>query len=450
VNTLTTVTDLQVKGDLNFLYGAYNIIDCGIRTGKTYWAVNNLKQFSRDERLDRVLFLVDTNSLKESILAEYGDNCCDADYWWEAHSTWGEQTNKIGVMCYQALGMKALRGELDFLSNIDCICWDECDSIFDFAAAAFAKARKSDFAREETTNEEILAVIQRYSSKRDYMPLVLLGEWERIVNQNRIMCIGLSATPERARAYYYSLTSSANVGKLQVSYRQAEDIFFHNLREHICKLMPEPGRGYWCYSPWILENKNIVELANSLGFHAIELHSSKNSDHPMTEEQNRVSDIILTTGMVPIEYDFVIVNKAFERGYNIRDQRFNQLIVNSTDQAEREQAARMTHNYTRALKTYAPPVPEEFLEVWLPVEQCRELAERMAVPETDKNNSGKIMTWNKLKDFLPFMGYSVEGKKKKNKGKVQQCYYITGSWRDVEIVDGNFMILAEAKAKLDS
>ena len=117
--TLTTVTDLQVKGELNFLRGTYNIIDCGIRTGKTYWAVNNLKQFSRDDRLDRILFLVDTTSLKDSILAEYEDSCCDADNWWEAHSTWGEQTNKIGVMCYQALGMKAMRGELNFLDNID-------------------------------------------------------------------------------------------------------------------------------------------------------------------------------------------------------------------------------------------------------------------------------------------------------------------------------------------
>ena len=353
-------------------------------------------------------------------------------------------------MCYQSFGMKVLRGDLSFLENIDCICWDECDSIFDFAAAAFAKARKSDFARDETTNEEILAVIQKYSSKKDYMPLVLLGEWEKIVNQNRIMCIGLSATPERARAYYYTLTSSANVGKLQVSYRQAEDIFFYNLREHIKQLIPEPGRGYWCYSPWILENKNIVDLANSLGFHAIELHSSNNIEHPMTEEQRRVSDIILTTGMVPIEYDFIIVNKAFERGYNIRDQRFNQLIINSTNQTEREQAARMTHNYTRALRAYAPPVPDEYLKVWLPLEKCRELAETMAVPETDKNNSGKIMTWNKLKDFLPFMGYTIENKKRKNKGKVQQCYFISGSWKDVEIIDGNFMTLANAKTKLDS
>ena len=40
----------------------------------------------------------------------------------------------------------------------DC-SWDECDSIFDFATAAFTKARKTDFARKDRTNAEILSII---------------------------------------------------------------------------------------------------------------------------------------------------------------------------------------------------------------------------------------------------------------------------------------------------
>jgi len=31
------------------------------------------------------------------------------------------------------------------------------------------------------------------------MPLILLGKWEEIINAGQILCIGLSATPERAR-----------------------------------------------------------------------------------------------------------------------------------------------------------------------------------------------------------------------------------------------------------
>lgn len=440
-----TVSDIQ----LNFSRGRYNIIDCGIRTGKTYWAINNLKKFTRDENLNRVLFLVDTTSLKEAMLSEYGDVCCDADEWWLAHSTWGEQTNKIGVMCYQALGMRAMRNDLLFLNNIDCICWDECDSIFDFAAQAFSRARKTDFAREDSTNEEILAIIQKYSSKKEYMPLVLLGEWERIVNDKRIMCIGLSATPERARAYYSSLVHSSNVGKLQTAYRMEEEIYFCSLKDHIAELKPVNGKGYWCFSPLIENNQSILMLANSLGFNAIELHSVNNRDHPMTKEQLLTRDIILSTGMVPVQYDFVIINKALERGFNLNDKRFEEVIVDSYDANVRTQVPRNTFPYRLHLKTYAPAIPASYLNRWLVMDECRELAELMAIADTTTSAS-RIMTWNKLKDILPAIGYVAEGKRKRVNGKPQQCYFITGDWKDAEIEDGSFLALAEAKAKLDS
>ena len=181
---MITVTDLAKMNELYFQKGQYNIIDCGTRTGKTYWAVNHLQEYTRDSQLNRVLYLVDTTSLKDQIIESYGENCADADIFWENPSSWGECTNKIGVMCYQSLGMKVIRDELDFLENIDVICWDECDSIFDFAAQAFAKARSTDFARKNSSNSEILNIIQEYSSKKDYMPLILLGAWENIINDH--------------------------------------------------------------------------------------------------------------------------------------------------------------------------------------------------------------------------------------------------------------------------
>ena len=56
--------------------------------------------------------------------------------------------------------MLAMRDEIKWLDTIDVICWDECDSIFDFAASAFVKARKTDFSRRSSTNGEILVLIQ--------------------------------------------------------------------------------------------------------------------------------------------------------------------------------------------------------------------------------------------------------------------------------------------------
>jgi hypothetical protein len=65
----------------------------------------------------------------------------------------------------------------------------------------------------------------------------------------------------------------------------------------------------------------------------------------MTAEQMRVYNVIIATGMVPPEYDFVIVNKALARGITIQDQRFNHLIIDSVNSVDRIQAARQVFNY---------------------------------------------------------------------------------------------------------
>lgn len=448
---MTTVTDLAIDKKLTFFRGTYNIIDCGTRTGKTYWAVNNLQDYTRDGQLNRVLYLVDTNALKDQILTDYSDSCSDADLLWENPSSWGESINKIGIMCYQSLGTRSLKDDLDFLNNIDVICWDECDSIFDFATAAFTKARKTDFARKDKSNAEILNIIQEYSSKKDYMPLVMLGAWEHIIRDSRILCIGLSASPERARAFYSSLVSASNKGKLEAGYRMAADIYFTNVLDHVRELLPEPGHGYWCYSPFIEPNKGIVAAAEARGFKAIEIHSPNNTDKPMNEEQMKVYNCITATGMVPQEYDFVVVNKALARGININDRRFDNVIIDSYDQADRIQAARQTFEYQRHLKTFCEEVPEHYLNRWLTLAECRELAEYMAVPSLDKsnNNGNKIMTWNALKECLPAVGYTVEQKQRTvNKKRMQMCY-ISGEWHDAEIKDNNFLALVEAKEGTD-
>lgn len=458
MNDLTvTVTDLYNNNQLNFVYGRYNIIDCGIRTGKTYWAVNNLVKYTRDNKLFRILFLTDTLALKNSILQDYSDKCCDADELWKTNpNEWSsENINKIGIMCYQSLGMLAMRENLEFLENIDVICWDECDAVFDFAAAAFARARKVDFARKDSTNEEILNLIQQHSTKKEYMPLVLLGAWERIVNAQRILCVGLSASPERAKMFYASLTNASNKGKLDAGFRAAKDIYFHNILEHIDTLVPIPDVGYWCFSPSIVNNRSIVAKANAKGFKAIEIHSRNNADAPLDEEQLRVIQSIELMHMVPLPYNFVVVTRAFERGLDILDTRFRNLIIDSYYQVDRIQAGRQTFPYQRHVKVLTEAIPDKYKNKWLSLQECRELADYMSIPDIDfksnnqSKNQSKIMAWNKLQDILPAFGYTVtKGRKRLKKGEnATTAYFITGDWKDAEIVsDNEFMQLVAAKS----
>ena len=441
----TTVTDLQKQDKLNFSRGRYNILDCGIRTGKTYWAMNNLNQFTRDGKLNRILFLTDTTALKNYLISEY-ECCVEADDLWIQRNAWGEETpNKIGIMCYQGLGTRFVKGDTDFLKEIDVICWDECDSIFDFAVDAFAIARRTDFARQDVTNAEVLSIIQKYSTNLKYMPLILLGSWEKLINENRIMCIGLSASPQRAYAYYQSLTSVSYRGRIEVQYQIGNDIYFKNLSDHLLALRPEEGHGYWCYSPSIKMNILGVNRVNCQGFCGLELHSEANEDYPMTEEQKRVARVLEETGMIPYPYDFIFVTKAFMRGITIRDPRFDHIIIDSYQLEDRIQAARQVNPYYRHVKVMTEPIPKQYLRTWMTVEECRQLAKTMQLYEKDKNNRSRLITWNGLKEILPTLGYTVESKRRKVNGKIVQCYYIDGEWHDVVESDRGFLQLAEAR-----
>lgn len=453
-----TVTDLQNTNQLKFFRGRYNILDCGVRTGKTYWAVNNLTQFTRDGKLSRILFLTDTTALKAAIIEQYGESCQEVnDLWYgSADDNFSiENDNKIGIMCYQAFGMKLMREEKEFLDSIDVICWDECDSIFDFASQAFTRALKYDFARKQVSRAEILNIIQEYSSKKDYMPLVLLGQWERIINEQRILCIGLSATPERAQQYYKGLTTAAFEGKIEAGFRAAQDIYFKNIFDLLDQLTPLPGTGYWCLSPSIKNNQAIVEKARQRGFKPIEIHSLTNTDYVTTEEQKRVYNCIHEYKVVPLEYDFVVVTRAYERGIDILDTRFKNLVVDSYYRSDRIQAARQLFPYQRYVKVLTEEVPASFKNRWLSADECRELAEYMNVPDinlksdnTNKSHLGQNMSWNKLQEILPAFGYTIEKSRKRLSGKKNPvvAYYISGEWKDAEVVkDNEFLRLLDAK-----
>lgn len=85
---------------------------------------------------------------------------------------------------------------------------------------------------------------------------------------------------------------------------------------------------------------NTVRAAINRGFSAIEIHSERNVNYPLNDEQKNVIDCIEKLHLVPYGYNFVVVTRAFERGIDIIDPRFKHLIVDSFYQQDRIQAAR--------------------------------------------------------------------------------------------------------------
>lgn len=443
---MLTISDLDEKQLITLQKGRYNIIGCGIRTGKTFWATHSLLKYTRDNQNSRILYLTNTTALRDQICAQYADRTIVGDdLWKESVDAWGEHANKIGVMCYQTLSACIMKKRMNWLDNIDVIVWDECDDIFSFAAQEFAKARKR-MSRADAS--VVLHIVQNYSTDADYTSLILLSNWNRFVAEGRILCVGLSATPEKAFQYYTDIVAQSIKGSYQTGFRARGDIFFYDIMALISTFTPEPTKGYWCYSPWIENNKAIVEAAKQRGFHAIELHSRNNEDKPLDAEQRRVFDCIVNTGMVPPEYDFVVFNNAALRGLNLLDTRFDTEIIDSLLRESREQAGRQCFPYQRYLKVYIPKVPEQYYNRFLTLQECRELAEKMQVRETvdtDRSHSGHIVTWNRLKTLLPQAGYEIENKPQYVHGVRKVMYRITGNWQYAEATDEPFMKLVEAK-----
>ena len=100
-------------------------------------------------------------------------------------------------------------------------------------------------------------------------------------------------------------------------------------------------------------------------------------------------------------------------------------------------------------------VPASFKNRWLSVQECRELAEYMNVPDinlkgdnTNKSHLAQAMSWNKVQEILPAFGYQINKSRKRLNGEKNPvtAYLITGEWRDAEVVkDNEFLKLIEAK-----
>lgn len=104
-------------------------------------------------------------------------------------------------------------------------------------------------------------------------------------------------------------------------------------------------------------------------------------------------------------------------------------------QEEKDLYARGEHPYRKKKKYIYPEIPEKYLRRWMPLSECRQLAEELAVPVEDSNNKGKSMTWNALKEKLSEFGYSYRADRKKIKGRIQVMYYVDKEWEDMELIE---------------
>ena len=98
-----TVSDIPIT----LRRGTYNIINCGIRTGKTFWATHSLQSHTRDGNLNRILMLVDCIATRDSIIPTFAKKRMN-----------GGKLGQVGVKIQKKLVLCVIRLLFGMLSKI--------------------------------------------------------------------------------------------------------------------------------------------------------------------------------------------------------------------------------------------------------------------------------------------------------------------------------------------
>lgn len=90
---------------------------------------------------------------------------------------------------------------------------------------------------------------------------------------------------------------------------------------------------FWCYTKYVDDILHIETLAREQGFNVLSLwsHANKKYKEFWTTEKMKIIRDIRQEGILPSQYNFVIVNDVIEYSTNIKDMSFQDWICDSTD-----------------------------------------------------------------------------------------------------------------------
>lgn len=318
-----------------------------LRDSITY--VNGLKNNYIDN-LDRVLYVCDTTMLKSSILKETEGitKILEKNDLKQAMKTKSLENilegdvGYIKVITYSTLGflLNNKPSRTILLDYYDCIIMDEIHNLIKFS-----------FKFDTETNKPYGIILQ-------WLPTML--------SKNDLLILALTATPY---SIYYPLQ------KLDVMYRTIfNDIELKRIRKyenethfkckHSINYIKTIGINYdWIkkkdYKVLIYTNtksvaENYKQQLMSYGYNVEWLCSTNNktdNETTMNKNQLELRDYLLSTGMLPDNLDILIINGAYETGWNLYDDKVQWVLVDSIKYDTQIQARNRVRHDVKVLIT---------------------------------------------------------------------------------------------------
>ena len=416
--------------------GLFNVLKAPRGIGKTTFMFDKrILSYARDKK--HVLYLIHNKVSRDAIIHNhsdkakiFNDNNCNG---WFAHRRKGlwtseEDENYVHVMCYQTFAALLRNEGIDWLEDIDLIVWDEFDDIRKYFMKEVNDLKKQlpDFSIDKIT-----ALLEMGNDKSVVAFVYKIKNL--ILDPAKITLLAISATPELAANLFADYLNYILKGKIEEVYDAKKTLYIESVANTLKnkEIVADGEHKFWCYTKYINDILRIELLARQCGFNVLSLWSRDNPKYKelWTPDKSEAIQLIQKEGLIPPQYDFVIVNDVIGRAIDIVDTDFQDWLCNSQDyedigqfiRARFEPERKYLLNETKQLVSF---VQEGIPSVYYDWHSLPEL--RMLIVEQPlyKEDGKPFKSWNEARKY--YLEQNKIEERKFGADKIKQYRFIGG------------------------
>lgn len=416
------VSELASYGKI--LDGIINLIESPCGTGKTTFFINQVVKKACNR--ERIVYLVDTSVLEESLLSKYEEYLKPYNPSIKQTMVFTEENipkhgfgikyeddkekdNRAICMTYAKFANVLKYSHVDnFLAQIKFLCCDEVHNLAKYIGYDMQLGNK----KEETVLYQALEKIVKYTDQGTFKTLFMTATPYRIT---RLLKESLNyqcnkiVSENELRGYLF---------RRQKVYTNIDNVI-NELRKND---LPEDNK-ILMYIETIKKSIEVKEKFQANGFNVASLWSI-NNEKEMDNLSKKVREHIIEHEEIPEYADVVIINAAYETGYNIFDKQENAqtVIVHSRNSEVITQVrGRIRHDINslvtlnqagtialikrdKTIIELCPSKIEKYIDIPLKKEDKDNLVSELNLLN-EKN--GRQLKWTSIKKILLENGYKI-------------------------------------------
>lgn len=388
------------SGKSSFITGEKGLI----RNTKQFYNEGIYKFFNFDQQKQKVLIITD-NVMNRDVLTkkdcyqkfDYKDfykakniNCID--------ELVNNETGIINVMTYaKFLKLLTYRNTAKVVTeSIDLIIMDEVHNLFDYSL--------------------------KFDKDEDEIGYFTIIDNINTLSKNSLV-IGLTATPQKIDQWMKTYSSDINLRYILdkydldniISYTELEKRRYYSVDNAITDLCNNKVTDkVLIYTKKITTCKNYKTKLIEAGYKVEYLCA----DNKLNAEQQKLKQHLINYETLPKDLDILIINEAYQTGWNLKDDKVQMVIVNDSDETTITQARnRVRHDITTLIiklqdvqadvfKTYdfnntmSFVIDEEYLNRPLSTKEFNIVKDKYGTIRPIMNNEGEVHAYCSKSDFI--------------------------------------------------